>query len=146
MNNTTVYRGLQIGSVWCRLCQESVENTQHPFSSCKVAQIVWDQCERWVGNVTVRHEDIICHFQSFHLLGQSNTVNREWKGMWVTIVSEIWNYRNKVVFKGEVMDVDEIFTLAQLKDWLWMKHKVMRITFSYLDWHFSPVKCLQSLS
>jgi len=36
--------------------------------------------------------------------------------MWVTIVSEIWNHRNKVVFKGGAVDAEEIFSLAQLKE------------------------------
>jgi len=34
----------------------------------------------------------------------------------MVIVSEIWNYINKVVFKGGVVDTDKIFNLAQLKD------------------------------
>ena len=65
--------------------------------------------------MTVRHEDITSHFQSFYLMGHSNRVNSVWKGLWVHIVSEIWSHRNKVVFNGGVMDAEEIFSLAQLK-------------------------------
>jgi len=32
----------------------------------------------------------------------------------VAIFSELWNHKNKVVFKGELVDTDEIFSLAQL--------------------------------
>jgi len=64
----------------------------------------------------------------------------------VAIVSEIWNHRNKVVFRGGVMDADEIFSLDQVKGWLWAKYKMKRTTFSYSDWHLSPVLCLQSLA
>ena len=95
--------------------------------------------------MTVRHEDIIIHFQSFHLLRQSHRVNRVWKGMWVAIVSEIWNHRNKVVFKGGVVDHKEIFYLTQLKNWLWLKYKRSTISFSFSDWNFLPLRCLQSL-
>jgi len=35
--------------------------------------------------------------------------------MWVAIVSKIWHNRNKVVFRGWVVDVEEVFSLAQLK-------------------------------
>jgi len=35
--------------------------------------------------------------------------------MWMTIVTEIWNHRNKIVFKEGVVDVVEVFSLAQLK-------------------------------
>ena len=57
---------------------------------------------------------------------------------------EIWNHRNKVVFNKGVVDAVEIFSLVQLKGWLWIKHKLSRITLSYSDWHFSPIKCLES--
>jgi len=65
--------------------------------------------------------------------------------MWVAIVSEIWNHKNKVVFKGGIVDHEEVCSLAQLKGWLWLKHKLSGTSFSYSDWYFSPVKYLQSL-
>jgi len=33
----------------------------------------------------------------------------------VAIVSEIWSHRNKAVFRGGVVDAEEIFSLTQLK-------------------------------
>jgi len=62
----------------------------------------------------------------------------------VTIVSEIWNHRNKVVFSGRVVDDEEIFSLTLLKGRLVFKYKLIRNSVSYFDWHFSPVKCLLS--
>ena len=94
----------------------------------------------------VRHQATLVNFQSFCLLGQKQSINRVWKGLWLAIVSEVWSYNNKVVFKGGVVDADEIFSLVQLKDWLWAKYKMKRTTFSYSDWIFSPVQCLQSLT
>jgi len=44
------------------------------------------------------------------------------------------------------VDADKIFSLAQLKDWLWAKYKMKRTSFSYSDWNFSLVLCLQSLA
>jgi len=55
-------RGVLLGNMWCPLCQKGVETTQHLFITCKVVQKIWDQCESWVGNVIVRHEDINIHF------------------------------------------------------------------------------------
>jgi len=81
------------------IVQEDVETTKHLFITYKVTHKVWDYCETWVGNVLVRHECIIPHFQSFFVSCQRESVNRVWKGMWVAIISEIWNHRNKVVFK-----------------------------------------------
>jgi len=94
----------------------------------------------------VRHQVTLVNFQSFYLLDQKQSASRVWKGLWIVIVSEVWSHRNKVVFKGGVVDADEIFSLAQLKGWLWAKYKMKRTTFSYSDWILSPVECLQSLA
>jgi len=37
--------------------------------------------------------------------------------MWVAIVMEIWNHISKIVFREGVVDVVEVFYLAQLKGW-----------------------------
>jgi len=102
----------------CPLCRDEVENVQHLLCTCKVTHRVWDLCERWIGSVTTRHESIPFNFLSFHLMGLMNCVNRVWKGMWVVIATEIWNHRNKVVFRGGVVDEVKVFYLAQLKGWL----------------------------
>jgi len=70
--------------------------------------------------VSIRNKGIFIHFQSFYLIGQRQSVNRAWKRMWAAIVSEIWNHRNKVVFNGGVVGDEEIYSLAQLKGWLWL--------------------------
>ena len=113
-----VKRDMQLTNMLCPLYQEGEETSQHLFGTCKVAQKVWDQCDRWVGNVIVRHESTIIHFLSFFIIGLRQCANNAWKGMWVTIVLEIWNHRNKVVFNRGVVDVVEICSLAQLKGWL----------------------------
>jgi len=92
--------------------------------------------------VGVRHQATLVNFQSFCLLGEKQSANRAWKRLWVAIVWEVWSYKNKVVFKGGVVDAVEIFSLAQLKGWLWAKNKMKRTTFSYSDWILSPVQCL----
>jgi len=111
-----------------------------------VVQHVWDLCDRWIGKVGVRHQATLVNIQSFCLLDEKQSANRALKGLWVAIVSEVWSHRNKVVFKGGVVDAIEIFSLAQLKGWLWAKYKMKRITFSYSDCILSPVQCLQSLA
>ena len=48
-------------------------------------------------------------------------------------MTEIWKHRNKVVFRGRVVDEAEFFCLVQLKDWKWVKHRMSRTIFSYSD-------------
>jgi len=65
--------------------------------------------------------------------------------MWLAIVEKIWKYRNGVIFKQKKVDLDEIFGLAQVTAWGWMKHKIPSVNFSYSDWVFSPLSCSKSL-
>jgi len=108
-------RGVQLANPLCPLCQDDVESNNHLFNTCFVVQQVWDLCDRWIGKVGVRHQATLVNFQSLCLLGEKQSANRVWKGMCVAIVLEVWSHRNKVVFKGGVVDDVEIFSLAQLK-------------------------------
>ena len=81
---------------------------------CEVSQSVWENCDRWVGAVSVRNENIINHFINFYVIGQSRKANIVWKGMWLAIVREIWKHRNKVVFCNRRVDEVEIFAMAQI--------------------------------
>ena len=66
----------------------------------------------------VQNKDLRNHFENFHLVHLSNKKNQVWKGMWATIVRSIWEQRNKVVFKQEVPDAEEIFQSTQPLSWL----------------------------
>ena len=90
---------------------------QKVWDKCGVAQKVWDKCDSWIGIESVRHHTAVNHFMNFSLTWCNNNTNTVWKGMLVAIVCEIWKYRNNVIFKGSVVDITEIFMLAQLKAW-----------------------------
>jgi len=44
-------RGMQLSNLSCPLCQQYAETGHHLFVMCKVAQCIWDQCERWIRSV-----------------------------------------------------------------------------------------------
>jgi len=70
--------------------------------------------------------------------------NLVWKGVWAAIVRCIWDHRNLVVFKQGVVDAEEMFQKAQLKSWLWMKHKSNSFNYSFMDWFLNPMSCIKS--
>ena len=70
----------------CALCQTNDESCQHLFLECKVAQSVWSLCFKWIGILFVQHNDLLTHFESFHLTQASSTQNLLWKGVWAATV------------------------------------------------------------
>jgi len=75
----------------------------------------------------------MCHFDQFHLFHVNQKQNLVWKGVWIAMVWSLWVHKNKVVFEQGKVDVEEVFHLAQLKSWVWMKSKLSHISFSLSD-------------
>ena len=100
----------------CLLCKRVKDNAQNLFIKCVVVQEACDAFERWAGIFSVRHESILHHYLHFQLPMLTTKGNQLWKILWVTIVTETWVHRNKVVFRNGVVDNIEIFSLAQLGD------------------------------
>ena len=48
-------------------------------------------------------------------------------GIWVGIVSEIWNHKNMVVFENGRVDLVEVFTVVQRKTWSWITVLLLRM-------------------
>jgi len=91
------------------MCQAMDESSQHLLLECEYAQSVWFMRFKWIGILFVQHNDLKCHFESFHLAQVSNKQNLVWKGLSTAIVRSIWKQRNCVVFKQGLVDVEEIF-------------------------------------
>jgi len=82
------------------------------------------------------------HFEQFPGICSNQEGNRLWKGLWVSVVRCIWKHKNRIIFNQAKLDVEEIFTLAQVESWVWMKHKERKVTFSFSDWILSPITCI----
>jgi len=60
-------RGVDLGCKLCVLCREKEGSTTF-FFCCKIANNVWEQCDKWVGMISVHHKKPQLHFQPFHLI------------------------------------------------------------------------------
>jgi len=56
-------------------------------------------CFNWIGILSVQHNDIKAHFQSFFLFQVSSKQNLLWKGVWANVIKSIWDQRNMIVFQ-----------------------------------------------
>jgi len=84
------------------------------------------------------------HFESFCLVQENYKQNHMWKGVWATIVCSIWDQRNKSIFKQDRVDTEEIFHMAQLKTWLWLRYRMKSFSYSFSDWLLNPILCIKS--
>jgi len=56
-----------------------------------------------------------------------------WRDIWVAIVGEIWKHKNEAIFKQRKVHPEEIFGIAHVTTWPWMKHKIPTVKFSYSE-------------
>ena len=138
-------RGVMVNTTECALCQTKEETCQHLFVECKYAVRVWDLCSRWVGIWSVQHNNLRTNFEGFSLPQHSYKQNLVWKGVWAAVVRCLWEHRNSIIFNQRVVDAEEVFHNAQLKSWLWLKHKENKFFYSYAEWVMNPLTCICSI-
>jgi len=63
----------------------------------------------------------------------------------VVVIRNIWNHRNNSILRHCKIDVEEVFTLAQVMVWAWITTKYPKTMFSYSNWCFSLITCLQTM-
>jgi len=65
--------------------------------------------------------------------------------VWLAVVGELWNHRNRKVFRNGRVDHIEIFAMSQVKAWSWVASKAQGVCFSFSDWCFEPMVCMRSV-
>jgi len=138
-------KGIDVGSRMCVLCGTNEETINHLFFSCDVTSHVWKMCDSWVRRSSLYHMSAQIHFSQFKFLGLHTNYSNVWGCMWMAIIWGIWSHRNGVIFKNTLIDMEEVFMLAQTKAWAWITNKYPSATFSYSDWCLSPITCLLAI-
>lgn len=110
-----VKREILVKNIMCSLCGEKDETSSHLFFGCRFAWIVWSLCYAWLGLKSIDPLNPHSHFLYFNMCNAHNFVNLVLGNVWIAVISEILCVRNKVIFKDEVIDHLETFSLAQLK-------------------------------
>jgi len=139
-------RGVSLGDTLCALCGSEEETIAHILLSCKVSSKVWNMCFSWLGFSSMNHNELIYHFEQFSCMSFNKEGNRLWKSLWVSIVWSIWKHRNRVIYNQTKIDAEEIFTMAQVQSWVWLKHKEKKVIFSFSDWILSPLTCVNMVT
>ena len=68
--------------------------------------------------------------------------------VWIALVTEIWrhiNNCNNSLFKDELVDHSEVFSLTQVKVWSWILSKIPSANFSFPNWCLEPLVCMHSI-
>jgi len=134
--------GIGIENNLCCFCRQLEKSTNHLFLGCRVAWQIWNLCYDWLGVSSANHNIPGSHFKHFKILNAPTSVILIMGNVWITLVSEIWRHMNNCLFKGDVVDHSEVFSLAQLKVWSWIVSKIPSVNFSLFDWCLESLVCM----
>lgn len=78
-------------------------------------------------------------------IGLSGKAGRVANLLWIAVVVVIWNARNNLIFRGEVVDQEQVVNLIQHKVWLWLKVNNRHFSYLFYEWTGNPRVCLASI-
>ncbi|XP_058775241.1 uncharacterized protein LOC131649496 [Vicia villosa] len=124
-----------------------VESCSHLFIHCIVARAIWRLIFCWLdlkeNDVELNLGDTCCSFSlKFHTgLFRKASCFREGV-IWLTTVWCIWIFRNGIIFKNEVDDVEELVFKIKMHFWWWLQidtnrlHSVIFMNGVNIHWIF----------
>jgi len=59
-----VKRRISMESSVCNMCEEVKETTSHLLCTCRVSCLVWPKCYKWVGLISLAHQEPKMHCSS----------------------------------------------------------------------------------
>nr|GEU40874.1 RNA-directed DNA polymerase, eukaryota, reverse transcriptase zinc-binding domain protein [Tanacetum cinerariifolium] len=126
--------GIDLHSVLCPCCEESIESSVHCSVLCLKVKPIWDRVLQW-WDVGMRNllsvEDVLNLAQTNIFTG----IKREiWKEIVWSVLYFIWTFRNQVVFKGNESKILDLFKEVQGRAFEWIVARMKKDHLKWEDW------------
>lgn len=129
----------------CPFCGQEDETTSHILLSCIISSQVWYGVFAWRGIYIVPPASPRDHLLQFPLFSRNKEQRVGELAIWMATAWSIWLMRNRVVFNGAALDVEQVVESSQVKAWQWMRAKVQGFCYSWFEWKSNVGACLDSL-
>ncbi|CAJ2651419.1 unnamed protein product [Trifolium pratense] len=129
----------------CVFCFQQAEDENHLFFSCPFSKGVWNKVLSWLGTSLQTGVEGRDHFLLFGDLFKMKDKGRVRYLVWLATTWNIWNLRNKVIFKGNIPDVSSLLETIKLHSWLWFTSRYRhRSCTPFPFWCLNPMSCILS--
>ncbi|KAM0029851.1 putative reverse transcriptase zinc-binding domain-containing protein [Helianthus debilis subsp. tardiflorus] len=122
----------QVGA--CPLCGCEDESAMHLFISCHFASLIWHKVSIWCRIPMIfafSVKDLLeCH--KFSRL--NNAEAKILQGIIIISCWSIWLSRNKAIFSGSHICVEDVFSEIRSLGYFWLKHRSSFRSISWNDW------------
>ncbi|KAI3807746.1 hypothetical protein L1987_23680 [Smallanthus sonchifolius] len=127
-------RNVEVSELACSLCGAEDESTDHLFSSCIVASVIWQKVSRWcrVPNIfSFSFRDLL---ELHNFCGLKEVEKEVFHGIVLITCWSIWKARNELRFKNKEAKIEDIFSEVKSIGFLWLKSRSKIKSISWGDW------------
>lgn len=138
-------RGILVSTrdLCCVFCFKEIKTASHLFCRCEVMRKIWSLVLLWLDTDEDQYDCVVSSFLEFGRKLKGKKRRRVKHLIWIAVVWNIWAARNKVVFKGEVVNVKSIVMSIKYTAWVWFIAMKGRNSGALLsDWFYCPIGCL----
>lgn len=139
-----VHRNIPISDLQCALCGFGEESVHHLFFSCSRVWDIWSRVLKWLGLVSVLSGHAKEHLVQFLGLWPS-PIKSGLSIVWLAVIWQVWLARNGKFFQDSQFEPADVFDLARLRAWEWLKIKNRSFVHSPYEWLNEPLHCLSDI-
>jgi len=118
----------------CVMCEMEPESSTHLFLHCRVAQGVWMELLRWVGNMFIIPQNLFNHWACWNAGSSKKKISRGLRLIWHTTIWLIWKARNEKIFKAKDSEVMELVEDIKVWSWRWCLSRLNIPACMFYEW------------
>jgi len=85
------------------------------------------------------------HLCQHVLMNGSQPDNRKWRVLWSEITWSVWNWRNHIIFRNMVFNMDKMMQDVLFQSWSWLKTFEPDFSYSFMQWESNTTPCFDYL-
>ncbi|KAJ0702066.1 putative RNA-directed DNA polymerase [Helianthus annuus] len=118
----------------CPICKSEMETVEHLFTSCVTAVVLWQKISRWCRIPPV----FAFSFKDLVEIHKGSSISIKEKPIIQGIIFVscwcLWLARNRALFSGITVKVEDVFSEVRSLGFLWFKHRSKHRSISWSDW------------
>ncbi|GJV31360.1 RNA-directed DNA polymerase, eukaryota, reverse transcriptase zinc-binding domain protein [Tanacetum coccineum] len=139
------WRGIDVPSILCPICQEDVETANHIFLTCEMASTLWSMLDNWWEveiHLYANMEDWISWLDTSHLSKKVRVFLDDVGGV---LLWHIWSFRKALVFSISPLKKALLWDNIVSQSFMWISFRNPNLMFSWVGVRYGAMGHLRWL-
>ena len=138
------FRGIDLHSVLCPLCDEVTETEEHIFVSCSIAKETWKGLLDWWN---IHTSTITCLTDAINLadiIPLPAATTKFFDAVVQATLWTLWRFRNDMIFASKRPNKRLILDNIKLSSFTWCSSRQKKVPIKWIDWICNPCNAISS--